>query len=170
MACNASGNVLYVTLSSVQKHSKPMHTSISTVALTLFFIFHQHSFHRSRLISFLRAYVFSSFFSRSILWSFFLLVQMLLLLLLGTFDIVAVARIFLRYLLFYINFRLCVIHAQCSYCGKNSIRFRSSIFSHFVSFFFWYIFFCVPFLVFLFLLGWCRWCFFFFIPLANMSV
>lgn len=113
---------------------------------------------------------FSSFFSRSILWSFFLLVQMLLLLLLGTFDIVAVARIFLRYLLFYINFRLCVIHAQCSYCGKNSIRFRSSIFSHFVSFFFWYIFFlCAIPRLFIFV-GLVSVMFFFSIPLANMSV
>lgn len=100
--------------------------------------FHQHSFHRPivrsffRLISFLCAFfsLFSSFFS-----VLFFIGANATSTFAGTFDIVAVARIFLRYLLFYMNFRLC-IHAQCSYCGKNSIRFLSSIFSHFVSFFF----------------------------------
>lgn len=106
--------------------------------------FHQHSFHRPIVPSFVLSFDFFSVCFFSLFSTFFLVLFFIganaTSTFAGTFDIVAVARIFLRYLLFYINFRLC-IHAQCSYCGKNSIRFLSSIFSHFVSFFFWYIFF-----------------------------
>lgn len=79
--------------------------------------------------------------------------------LLGTFDIVAVARIFQTLSLILYKFSPVYI-AQCSYCGKNSIRFLSLLqifFTHFVSFFFfWYFyygFFC-RFLLLPLLLSW----------------
>lgn len=54
----------------------------------------------------------------------------------GTFDIVALPLLVFFYAIsyFYINFRLEYM-AQCSYCGRNSIRFPSlPFFSHFVPF------------------------------------
>lgn len=134
IACNASGNVLYVTLSSaLEKYSNPMHTHIHFPPSLLLY---------SSLCSNGRSLACSfSFFSMLccvlfplpkltcsiFLLSFFFFIRanaMLRLLLLVLLILLPSLVFFYAISYFYINFRLEYM-AQCSYCGKNSIRFLS---------------------------------------------
>lgn len=151
MACNASGNVLYVTLSSAPKstpipctHTSVFHRSF-LLCSSLFSMRTFQSLARSFTWFLFCVLLYIYFFFLLSLWSFFLLVQMLLLLLLVLLILLPSFVFFnstrlSRYLSFYkFSPR---IYTSCSMlilrCGKNSIRFLFPIFSHFVSFFFWY--------------------------------